>query len=269
MKPLLKKPRTNRSIDADELNSHSPHPHHHHPAAARSHSLSGHASHPSDCARPGYALWKGLGCWELTFEGQSAVLKHEQGIYYVAYLLTNPVAEPIHGLALALKIKALYADTANGETSNNGGLTPVQQRNLALDDAEAAATLRRKQFQLEAVLEDENESEPVKAEVLRDLQAIYEFQQSNAARTRDSAERATDAVRKALRRFHGHLQRAMDSGGQPHTVLRAFAEHLRRYLLIPSGRDSSHRATPSREGFGGCFIYEPPPGVRWAASVSA
>jgi hypothetical protein len=90
MKSLLKKPRKNRTIDADKLSSH-------------------HSKHD----QPRYALRKGLGCWGLTFDGKSAVLMHEQGIYYVAYLLMNPAEEPIHGLALALKIKALYAHAAN------------------------------------------------------------------------------------------------------------------------------------------------------------
>src|SRR6266851_1322948 len=64
---------------------------------------------------PHYALRKGFGFWELTFDGQSAVFKHEQGAFYVAYLLANPPPEPIHGLALALKIRAIRG-TAAGES---------------------------------------------------------------------------------------------------------------------------------------------------------
>ena len=54
-----------------------------------------------------------MGAWELTFEGKQAVLKHEQGIYYVAYLLLYPPAEPIHALDLATTA------TADGLTSNS------------------------------------------------------------------------------------------------------------------------------------------------------
>src|SRR5882672_12830783 len=50
-----------------------------------------------------YCLRKGQGYWQLTFAGQDAVLKHEQGLAYVAYLLLNPPDEPIHALALALR----------------------------------------------------------------------------------------------------------------------------------------------------------------------
>src|ERR1035437_10044355 len=50
-----------------------------------------------------YALRRGLGFWELTFEGQQAIFKHELGALYVACLLLDPPREPIHAVALALK----------------------------------------------------------------------------------------------------------------------------------------------------------------------
>jgi hypothetical protein len=34
-----------------------------------------------------YALRRGLGFWELTFEGRQAIFKHELGALYVACLL--------------------------------------------------------------------------------------------------------------------------------------------------------------------------------------
>ena len=49
-----------------------------------------------------FALRRGLGFWELTFEGQRAVFKHDQGTLYVACLLLDPPQEPIHSVALAL-----------------------------------------------------------------------------------------------------------------------------------------------------------------------
>src|SRR4051794_11420825 len=54
-----------------------------------------------------FALRRDLGYWQLTFAGRHATLKHEQGLAYVAYLLLNPPKEPIHGMALALKVRAL------------------------------------------------------------------------------------------------------------------------------------------------------------------
>ncbi len=46
-----------------------------------------------------YALRRGLGFWELTFEGRQAVFKHELGALYVACLLLDPPPEPIHAVA--------------------------------------------------------------------------------------------------------------------------------------------------------------------------
>jgi hypothetical protein len=45
-------------------------------------------------------LGRGLGFWELTFEGRQASSKHELGALYAAYLLLNPRKEPLHAVAL-------------------------------------------------------------------------------------------------------------------------------------------------------------------------
>src|SRR5437773_2606819 len=58
--------------------------------------------------RPRYSLRKHIAFWALTFEGREAVFDHEQGAYYVAYLLLHQPPEPIHGMALALKTNAIY-----------------------------------------------------------------------------------------------------------------------------------------------------------------
>jgi hypothetical protein len=96
---------------------------------------------------PKYALRKGLGFWEVTFARRSAVIKHEQGAYYVAYLLLNPPAEPIHGMALALKTANLYGepvapiqivDPATGQPLILDADAAFQQRSLGLEEAEAA-----------------------------------------------------------------------------------------------------------------------------------
>src|SRR2546421_7881162 len=55
-----------------------------------------------------YSIRKHIAFWGLTFEGQNAVFDHEQGAYYVAYLLLNPPDEPIHGMALEIKSLAYF-----------------------------------------------------------------------------------------------------------------------------------------------------------------
>jgi hypothetical protein len=205
-----------------------------------------------------YALRRGLGFWELTFAGQQAVFKHEQGALYVACLLLDPPPEPIHAVALALKARKI-----NGQAPGEAEL--IQERSLGLDDAEAVRNLRRKQRALEAVLDDALAIEPVKAEARREREEVLEFLRKNSWRTRDNAGRCVRAVAVAIKRFHGRLAKAVDAEGRPHPVLQGFARHLREHLLFPSGRGRGHGGVRASWSGAGCFTYEPPTGVVWEA----
>jgi hypothetical protein len=205
-----------------------------------------------------YALRRGLGFWELTFEGRPAIFKHEQGALYVACLLLDPPSEPIHAVALALKAREM-----SGKPAGPGEV--VQQRSLGLDDAAAVRALWRRQRVLEAVLEDQQESDPVKAEALRELEEVTEFLRKSPWRSRGGAERCVRAVAMAIRRFYSHLAGAVDARGEPHPVLRGFAGHLREHLLTSSGRGGDHRKARALSPFAGCYTYDPPPGVVWSA----
>src|SRR5437867_12478980 len=76
------------------------------PIIQQSNNPSGLALQHSTTPAPSYSLRKGLGCWELTFGGQHEILRHEQGLALVAYLLLNPAEEPIHPLDPATRIPA-------------------------------------------------------------------------------------------------------------------------------------------------------------------
>src|SRR5207247_3115736 len=114
-------------------------------------------------------------------------------------------------------------DPSTGKSAPLASHARIQERNLALDDAQALRAILRKEKELEAILDDENESEPVKAEALRELEAIAEFQKHHGRRTQDSAQRAARTVRKAIHRFHRHLLAAIGPDGKPHPVLAPFA----------------------------------------------
>jgi hypothetical protein len=203
-----------------------------------------------------YALRRGLGFWELTFEGRPAIFKHELGALYVACLLLNPPPEPIHAVALALKAREM-------DSQAPGPAEVIQQRSMGLDDAAAVRALWRRQRALEAVLEDDREMEPVKAEAVRELEEITEFLRKSPWRSRGGAERCVRAVTRAIKRLHARLARAVDAKGLPHPVLRGFALHLHEYLLVPSGRGGGYARAQAGSGSAGCFTYEPPPGVIW------
>ena len=203
-----------------------------------------------------YALCRGLGFWELTFEGRQAIFKHELGALYFACLLLDPPSEPIHAVALALKAREMGGQAP-------GPAEVIQQRSLGLEDAAAVRALWRRQRALERVLEDDREIEPVKAEARRELEESTEFLRKSPWRSRGGAERCVRAVAMAIRRFHTHLAGAVDAQGGPHPVLRGFAGHLREHLLTPSGRGGDHRKARALSPFAGCYTYEPPPGVVW------
>src|SRR5262245_46121556 len=115
-------------------------------------------------ARPRYSIRKHISFWAIDFDGQTAVFDHEQGAYYVAYLLLNPPAEPIHGLALELRALAFFGqyadepcetfivDRLTNETLAIGSDAAVVERSIGVDDAKAMAPLRRKIQELEAIL---------------------------------------------------------------------------------------------------------------------
>ena len=52
-----------------------------------------------------YALRRGLGTWEVTFEGRRDSFSDEQGAEYAVWLLLHPPPQPIHAVALALEAR--------------------------------------------------------------------------------------------------------------------------------------------------------------------
>ena len=162
----------------------------------------------------------------------------------------------MHAVALALKARSL-----SGQAAGAGEI--LQQRSMGLEDAATIRALWRRQRALERVLEDDRETEPVKAEALRELEEVTEFLRKSPWRSRGGAERCVRAVTRAIKRLHARLARAVDAKGLPHPVLRGFALHLHEHLLVPSGRGGGYARAQVASESGGCFIYEPPPGVIW------
>jgi hypothetical protein len=229
---------------------------------------------PSAAVRPTprYMIRKGLGVWKLIFDGKEADLKHERGIFYVAYLLTHPPEQPIHALDLLARIPEMYRHQLGLEQLTDpttGRVTPVQshariqERSLSLDDAQTMRAILRKEKELEAILDSESESEPVKAEALRELEELAQFQKQYGRRTHDNSQRAVDSVRKAIARFHQRLLHGADARAALNDVHGLFASHINQYLLIPSRRYSGLARHRARTSLAGCLTYERPPGITW------
>jgi len=195
---------------------------------------------------PRYALRRDLGFWEVTFEGREATFNHEPGAVYAACLLLHP---PPRSLS----------------SQPPGAAEVILQRSLELDAAETIRALRRRQHALEAVLDDEDETEPVKAEVLRELEGIADALRRNSWRHHECARKCARAVSLSIHLLLAHFNRAVDDQGNPQPVLQAFARHLERHLLVPSGLACLPGEVRVAATFNGWFTYEPPPGVDWVA----
>src|SRR5438067_915048 len=157
--------------------------------------------------KPQYAITKHIAFWHLTFNGQKACFDHEQGAYYVAYLLLNPPDEPIHGMALELKASAYFGQSTgvtlvNDPRTGKSVVVPsdawLQERELSMDDAAGVWAFRRKMQELEAILDDEDQIEPVKAEATRELIELYEFEKVNPSATETTVQKSVRAVRRAI-----------------------------------------------------------------------
>jgi len=213
-------------------------------------------NHPNGCQ---YALRRDAGYWALVFDGREAILQHELGALYVACLLLNPPKEPLHAVALVLKARETAGKPAGADEV-------LEERSMGLEDATAVRALWRRQSELERVLKDRHEIEPVKAEALRELEEITEHLRTSPWPSRHGAERCVRAVAMAIQRFHARLVRAVDTEGRPDTVLRDFALHLYDYLLLPSGRSCERAWRMLACVPNGCFTYLPPKGVVWEVS---
>jgi len=221
-----------------------------------------------------------FGFWSLDFDGHRAVFDHEHhGAFYVAYLLLHRPFQLIHGMALDFKASAyfnqrpteicetLIKNPANGRTEALAG-DAIVERGFCADKRDGLAPLFRKIEELEAILEDDDASEPVKAEVQRELEELYAYQKRavNVKRLTDAAQKTVRTVRVAIQRFHQRLATAVDPQSNPHPVLRPFADYIDQTIITPSTRYANSGRGRAKTGTAGCFIHEPPHGVLWSAS---
>ena len=196
-----------------------------------------------------YVLRRGLRGWRLVFDGRETVLPDEKGVAYAAVLLFDPPAEPMHGTELAQR--AFRDAVVDG------------QRNLAMDDQDTVRSMAQARRKCHAVIDDTGASEAERDEAQAELEEINGWARKHMRGTEGNEQRQVRAIRQAIRRLLAGLQRARDAHGEPDQVLRAFGEHLDRYLWRPSGRGGRGRGSRVRAGLAGRFTYEPPDGVRW------
>ena len=93
----------------------------------------------------------------------------------------------------------------------------------------------------QANVDNEDTLDPVKEEVLRELEAIYAWQGSNPSQAVQDAGAAAEIVRGAIEDFWRHLACARNLRGEPHRLARAFGKYIEEHVLGPS-RESGQAA---------------------------
>jgi hypothetical protein len=226
------------------------------------------AQHPDP---PRFALRRDGDVWHLTFDAREAMLKHEQGVYYLAEMLTHP-GERIKKLHLAAKYSGLKSrglctievyDPATGRIETPASMEPVHEAALATDDLEARNACKARARELKETIEDPTETDAAKMEAREELEQIVAHLRRDNRVVRDPTKASGDAIRSALKKLLRNLMEPGGSAGTPQSVRREFAQHIERYLLIPSRRFGAPQARMARGELTGCLLYEPPAGVTW------
>src|ERR1035441_770479 len=150
--------------------------------------------------QPRNALQREGSLWRLTFEDGQAILKHEQGICYVAEMLSQP-RERVKKLNLAAKYSSpkspggtgieIY-DPATGRHEPPASLEPVHEAALAGDDLEARRAYQARARELKETIGDPTETERAKVEAREELKAIAAHLSKDSRPLRDPAKAAGD-----------------------------------------------------------------------------
>ncbi len=221
--------------------------------------------------KPRYSLRKGLGCWELVLDGRRATVDDVRGVHIVAYLLRNPPPERIHAVDLE---KLVWAQGFVGETSSplaTESAAELDEQHLTVRSEPSSMTrsaddnelLKRKVRELLDIIRDETLPAAEREDAQDKLDEISRAMSGSKGISRDAAQ-AVERVRKSILRLHEQLAIARDEHQQPHEVLRALGEHIRKFVIVPSARFTKSKTSRNQAGVAGTFTYEPPPGVKWS-----
>jgi hypothetical protein len=224
--------------------------------------------------QPRYALHREGSLWQLTFDDDRAILKHEQGICYVAEMLSHP-REWVKKLNLAAKHSSprskrgsgieIY-DPATGKYEPPASMQPIHEAALAADDDEARRAYQARVRKLKEMIDDPTRTTGAKMDARKEMEAIAAHLSKDSRTHRDPTKSAADAVRIGIHRFLRNLVERDDTVTSPLPVRRGFAQHLHRYLLAPSSRYADPGARKARGELTGCLLYDPPAGTLWDVS---
>jgi hypothetical protein len=192
----------------------------------------------STSSAPAVAIANDHGFWQLTFNGQQAVVPQNQALFYLSFLLSHPFLDFVS----ADKLESAVYDRFQDHPDFIRMLPSVW---LKGERSQVLKLLHNRERALHRLIDASNSPEVVKNEALDELlQVNGQEQQVENDGLRPSASSDFDPISKAILEFYNELALALDACGNPHPVLRPFARHLLLYVLIPSIKASRGRLLP-------------------------
>ena len=217
---------------------------------------------------PRYFIRKELGVWRIRVDGKETVAQDCRAMELVAWLLMNPPDEAIHASVLENQVDGDsvtdgagaidYGDDNAVQHSDVGGAI-VEIAGKKLKGKMTLPELKQKLAAARKDMNDENLSQSERDEAEEELNKLLKAF-DRGGKVSGQAELAVERVRKAIKSLINDLKAAKRQQGLVNVALCAFGEHLEQNLWLPS-IGGKNRAGAS--GKPGCFIYEPPAGVRW------
>jgi hypothetical protein len=194
------------------------------------------------CDDARYVLRYKYRAWALTLAGDQSAFGDEKGARFVNHLFKVRPGELIHAMDLSARVL---------------GRPLLQERNLREDQRSTVRRIEARARECKAVIDDPTATERAKEEALNELEGLAAAREVVMRERAGGASKCTEAIRKAIHRFHDGIAATSDP------VLQGFAQHIKQYLLEPSRRFSTHPQGRQRAGVAGYFVYERPPGVVW------
>lgn len=193
--------------------------------------VSHHRAVPASDPEPAVSLKNELGFWELVFGNATAILPQHQALFYVAFLLARPGAEPISAAELDSAVHQLFSE------HEDFAQTPPTFW-LKGDRAHVLKLLRRREQALCNLLDSADALDPVKNEALQELAEVQQQQEKQFDELIQSSCDVGVSIGKAMLKLCNALMTAVDVRGHPHPTIRGFARHLLLRLIMPSERAS-------------------------------
>ena len=217
---------------------------------------------------PRYFIRKELKVWRIRVDGKETVAQDCRAMELVAWLLMNPPDEAIHASVLENHVDGGavtngstaidFGDDGNIQTADVGGAI-VEIAGKKLKGSMTLPALKQRITELKRDRDDDDLAPTIRQEAEDELTNLL-HSYDRGGKVSGQAEHAVERVRKGIRNLINELKAAKRQQGLVNVALCAFGEHLEQNLWLPS-MGGKNRAGAS--GKPGCFIYEPPAGVRW------